>query len=162
VDIAVIAQFVNLVKLNVSKNKIKAITIFGNDDVFPNLKWLDVSNNKFTELSVFKCPKLEVLDIGFNKLEKVNENWTGHPNVRVLKSVDNKFKSIQIFKDMPKLSELYVEANVISTILGYETLPKLKKLHLRRNRIEKFEDELPPHESLSYLNLRGNKVGDLA
>jgi Leucine-rich repeat (LRR) protein len=94
VDIAVLTQFANLVKLNVSKNKIKAITIFGNDDVFPNLKWLDLSNNKYTELTGFKCPKLEVLDIGFNKLEKVNESWVGHPNIRVLKTVDNKFKSM--------------------------------------------------------------------
>jgi len=94
VDIAVLTQFANLVKLNVSKNKIKAITIFGNDDVFPNLKWLDLSNNKYTELTGFKCPKLEVLDIGFNKLEKINESWVGHPNIRVLKTVDNKFKSI--------------------------------------------------------------------
>ena len=156
-----LAQFTNLQKLNVSKNKIKAIALFGNDDAFPNLKWLDVSNNKFTELTVFKCPKLEILDIGYNKLEKVNENWTGHPNVRVLKTVDNKFKSLQIFKDMPKLEELYIESNVVQSILGYETMPKLRRLHVRRNRIEKFEDELPPHESLQYINLRGNKVPDL-
>lgn len=63
---------------------------------------------------------------------------------------------------MPKLEELYIEANVVSSIVGYETMPKLRRLHMRRNRIEKFEDELPPHESLTYINLRGNKVSDLA
>jgi len=94
VDIAVLAGFTNLVKLNVSKNKVKAITVFSNEEAFQSLKWLDVSNNKFTELTVFKCPKLEYLDIGYNKLEKVNEAWAGHPNVKVLKSVDNKFKSL--------------------------------------------------------------------
>ena len=94
VDISVVAQFLNVVKLNVSKNKIKAITVFGNEEAFPNLKWLDLSNNKFNELTVIKCPKLECLDLGFNKLEKVNEAWTGHPNLKVLKSVDNKFKSL--------------------------------------------------------------------
>ena len=35
-------------------------------------------------------------------------------------------------------------------------------MHLRRNKLEKFEDELPTHESLQYINLRGNKVPDLA
>ena len=148
VDIAVLAQFTSLVKLNVSKNKIKAITVFSGDEAFPNLKWLDLSNNKFPELVGIKCPKLEYLDLSFNKLEKVNETWTGHPNVKMLKSVDNKFKSLQTFKDMPKLEEIYLENNAIASIMGYETLPKLKKLHLRRNRIEKFEDELPPHEGL--------------
>ena len=63
---------------------------------------------------------------------------------------------------MPKLEEIYLEANVIQSILGYETMPKLKRLHLRRNKIEKFEEELPPNESLQYINLRGNKVPDLA
>lgn len=63
---------------------------------------------------------------------------------------------------MPKLEELYIEANVVSSIVGYETMPKLRRLQIRRNRIEKIEDELPPHEALTYLNLRGNKVSDLA
>jgi len=62
---------------------------------------------------------------------------------------------------MPKLEELYLESNVVASILGYETLPKLRRLHLRRNRIEKFEDELPPHEGLQSINLRGNKVPTL-
>ena len=62
---------------------------------------------------------------------------------------------------MPKLEEIYIEANLVQSILGYETMPKLKRLNLRRNKIEKFEDELPVHESLQYINLRGNKVPDL-
>ena len=62
---------------------------------------------------------------------------------------------------MPKLEELYIESNVIGSILGYETMPKLRRLHLRKNKIEKFEDELPPHEGLVYLNLRVNKVPSL-
>lgn len=81
-------------KLNVSKNKIKNIALFSNEENFPNLKWLDVSNNKYTELVAIKPAKLEYLDIGYNKLEKVNDSWTGHPNIKVLKSVDNKFKSL--------------------------------------------------------------------
>ena len=161
VDIAILDKFTNVVKLNVSKNKIKTIQVFSVDENFPNLKWLDVSNNKFTELTVIKCPKLEYLDIGYNKLEKVNEAWTGHPTVKVLKTVDNKFKNLQVFKDFPKLEELYFEANAVQSILGYETMPKLRKLHLRKNRIEKFEDELPPHEGLQSINLRGNKVSAL-
>lgn len=154
VDISILAQFPNVVKLNVSKNKVKTISVFGNDDVFPSLKWLDVSNNKFPELTGIKCPKLEYLDIGYNKLEKFNENWTGHPNVKILKSIDNKFKNLQCLKDFPKLEELYLESNVVQSIVGYETLPKLRILHLRKNRLEKIEDELPPHEGLTYFNIR--------
>ena len=161
VDIALLAQFPNLVKLNVSKNKIKSIAVFSSEEAFLNLKWLDVSNNKFTELALVKCPKLEYVDLSYNKLEKVSESWVGHPTVRVLKSVDNKFKSLQIFKDMPKLEELYLEANVLTSILGYETMPKLRVLHIRKNRLEKFEEELPPHEGLAIINMRGNKLQTL-
>jgi len=68
-----------------------------------NLKYLDLSNNKFTEMAAFKLPKLEYLDVSYNKLEKINEGWTGHANLKVLKSVDNKFKNFNAFKGLPKL-----------------------------------------------------------
>ncbi len=148
-------------KLDISRNKVKNINIFANEELFPNLKWLDISNNKYTELVAIKCPKLEYLDISYNKLEKVSEGYTGHANIKVLKSIDNKFKNLAPFKDMPKLEELYMAANVVSSISGYETMPKLRKLHLRKNRIEKFEDEMAPLETLEYINLRGNKLLNL-
>jgi len=49
--------------------------VFTTDDMFPNLKWLDVSNNKLGEMPAFKLPKLEYLDISHNNLEKVNDGW---------------------------------------------------------------------------------------
>lgn len=67
-----------------------------------------MQNNKFTELVGLKLPKLEYLDISYNKLEKVNEAWTGHPNIKVLKSIENKFKNLGPFKECSKLEELYL------------------------------------------------------
>lgn len=61
-----------------------------------------------TEFPPFNLPKLEYLDISGNKLEKINEGWQGHPNLKVLKAVDNKFKNLAPFKNMPKLIELYL------------------------------------------------------
>jgi Leucine-rich repeat (LRR) protein len=110
-DIASLKDMQQLVYLNLAKNKIKALTIFTQEEMFPNLKWLDVSNNKLVELPGLKLPKLEYLDIGYNKLEKVNEAWTGHANIRILKSVDNKFKNFAAFKAMPMLEELYLANN---------------------------------------------------
>lgn len=38
----------------------------------------------------------------------------------------------------------------------------LRKLHLRKNKVEKIEEEgLPEFPALTYLNLRGNKVPNL-
>jgi len=161
VDVNIVAQLTGLVKLNLAKNKIKSINLFTNEENFPSLRWLDISNNKYTELVGIKCAKLEYLDISYNRLEKVSEGWTGHPNVRIMKSIDNKFKNLAPFKEMPKLEELYLESNVVASLTGYDNLPNLRKLHLRKNKIEKIEDELPPLENLQYLNLRSNKVPNL-
>jgi Leucine-rich repeat (LRR) protein len=133
----------SLIKLNLAKNKIKSINLFTNEENFPNLRWLDISNNKYTELVGIKCQKLEYLDISYNRLEKVNEGWNGHPNIKILKSIDNKFKNLAPFKEMPKLEELYLESNVITNLIGYENLPNLRKLHLRKNKIEKIDEEFP-------------------
>lgn len=62
---------------------------------------------------------------------------------------------------MPKLEELYLASNVINSLNGWENLPSLRKLHLRKNKIEKLDEEIAPLESLTYLNLRGNRIQNL-
>ena len=158
VDVSSLKDMQQLIYLNLSKNKIKAVGVFTQEEIFPNLKWLDLSNNKLTELSGIKLPKLEYLDIGYNKLEKVNEAWTGHPNLRILKTVDNKFKTFAAFKAMPMLQELYLANNQISVLTGWEQMPALRRLHLRRNKIDKFDEETPVLENLEWINLRANKI----
>ena len=108
VDVQHIANLQNLTYLNLARNKVKNISIFANEENFPNLRWLDVSSNKFTEFPAFKIPKCDYLDISFNKLEKVNEGWAGHDNLKIIKSVDNKFKNLAPFKNLPRLEELYL------------------------------------------------------
>ena len=147
--------------LNLSKNKIKAVAIFTQEEMFPNLKWLDVSSNKLTELPGFKLPKLEYLDISNMNIEKINDGWAGHANLKVFKCFANKFKSLAQFKAMPKCEELYASNNQITVITGWEGLPIIKKLHLRRNKIEKVDEELAPSETLEYLNLRANKIAGM-
>jgi Leucine-rich repeat (LRR) protein len=62
---------------------------------------------------------------------------------------------------MPKLEELYLANNSINSFAGYEGLPVLKILHLRRNKIEKFDEELPELPALTYINLRSNKIASM-
>lgn len=59
---------------------------------------------------------------------------------------------------MPKLEELYLANNNIAALNGYEGLPALRILHMRRNKIEKIDDEFPELPALEYLNLRSNKL----
>ena len=160
VDISGMRELTRIVHLNLSNNRIKNISIFAQEDCFLTLKWLDVSSNKFSEFPAFKCPALEYLNIKDNKLEKVNEAWAGHENLRILDASDNKFKSLAPFKTMPKLEELYLQKNNIAALAGWETLPVLKILHLRGNKIDKIEEELPPLDELEVLNLRRNNLKD--
>ena len=149
--------------LDLSGNKVKNLTIFTNEECFLNLKYLDISDNKFNEFAAFKLPKLEYLDVSKNKLEKVNADWKGHENIRILKSVDNKFKTLQLFSNMPKLEQLYVAKNAIQTFTQLEGVPNLKRLHMRENKIDKFpeeEEEMISLPALEYLNLRKNKLVD--
>jgi len=107
-------------------------------------------------------PKLEYLDISKNTtMEKCSEGWTGHPNVRKVRSLETKFKTLAAFKNCPKLEELYMAKNQLTAFAGWESLPALKILHLRGNKIEKVEDELPELPALEYLNLRNNRVPSL-
>ena len=110
-DISSIKDLSKIIKLNLSNNRIKNVSVFSQDDLFPNLVWLDISSNKFPEFPAFKCPKLEYLNISGNKLEKVNEAWTGHERLKIVFAADNKFKSLAPFKSMPKLEELYMASN---------------------------------------------------
>ena len=51
-----------------------------------------------------------------------------------------------------------MQSNAVTSLIGWESLPALKKLVLRRNKIEKIEEELPELPSLQYINLRSNKI----
>ena len=148
-----------LTKLNLNTNRIKNMGIFGMEGVLPNLLWLDISNNKFNEWPAITCPKLDYLNISGNKLEKVNEAWAGHANLRIISAVDNKFKSLNYFKNLPKLEELYLASNLIASFSGWEGgLPSLKRLHLRRNKIANIDEELGELPELEYLNVRHNAI----
>ena len=46
-EISPMKDLTKLIKLNVSNNKIKNMAVFAMEDAFPNLQWLDISNNKF-------------------------------------------------------------------------------------------------------------------
>ena len=166
-DPGALQTMANVIHLDLRGNKINNLSIFTNEELFLNLKWLDVGFNAFKEFPAFKLPKLEYLDVSSNKLEKINEGWQGHQQLKILKAGDNKFKNMNLFKGMPKLEELYAPMNAIITLGGYADLGALKKLHLRGNKIENIAGggddgvELPELPALTYLNLRSNQIKDM-
>jgi len=54
--------------------------------------------------------------------------------------------------------------NLVQTLTGWENLPMLRKLHLRKNKIDKIgnaEEEMPDLPALEYINLRRNNIEKL-
>ena len=68
---------------------------------------------------------------------------------------------MNFIKGMPKLEECYLANNNIASLEGYADLPALKKLHLRRNKIAKFPEEMVELPALEYLNLRSNLIENM-
>ena len=160
-EISLLSSLTRIMHLDLSNNRIKNMSIFSQDDAFLELKWLDISFNKFLEFPAFKCPKLKYLNVSGNKLEKINEGWTGHDALEIIWAVDNKFKSLAPFKSMPKLEELYLGQNLLTAFAGWESLPVLRILHVQRNKIDKIDEELPPLDELVEVNMRHNNISKL-
>eukprot|EP01022_Parablepharisma_sp_SALTPOND_P016776 TRINITY_DN253_c0_g1_i2.p1 TRINITY_DN253_c0_g1~~TRINITY_DN253_c0_g1_i2.p1 ORF type:complete len:421 (+),score=70.27 TRINITY_DN253_c0_g1_i2:1087-2349(+) len=159
-DFQLLSSFDHLVYLNISNNKIKHINYLGEEEKFPNLQRLEAQNNKITEVPLLKAPKLQYLDVSGNSITKYDRIEGGHPSLTVFKGNQNRFKSLYLFKDMPKLKEIYLDDNVITIMNDYENIPELQVLSLKRNKIDKLEEDLPELPNLTKLNLRGNKISN--
>ena len=159
-DFQLLVGFDHLVYLNVSNNRIKHINYLAEEDKFPCLQRLEAQNNKLIELPIIKAPKLQYIDVSDNLIAKYDRAEGGHPALTIFKASQNKFKSLYLFKDMPKLREIYLDDNVISAMNDYENIPELRVLSLKQNRIEKLEEDFPELPNLNKLNLKGNKISN--
>lgn len=159
-DFQLLTSFDHLIYLNLANNKVKHINYLAEEDKFPNLQRLEVQNNKLVELPLLKVAKLTYLDISDNAITKYDRIEGGHPSLTVFKANNNKFKSLFFFKDMPKLKEIYLNENTVSSFNDYENIPELEILCLDKNKIDKVEEEFPELPKLSRLSLQGNKLNN--
>lgn len=159
-DISALAQFKNLVCLQMSENKIKTLAVFCEEENFPSLRRLEIAKNKITELMPIQCPKLEYLDASGQKIEK-HEAWTGHANLKVLKLSENKLKTMGFCTNLPALESLDLANNAIAALGGYEGLDALKSLNLEGTKIDKIEEECPPLPALESINLSSTRISNI-
>jgi len=159
-DLQQVLNFDHVVYLNISNNKVKHINYLAEEDKLPCLQRLEAQNNKITELPLIKAPKLQYLDVSGNAIGKYERIEGGHASLMVFKANQNKFKSLYFFKDMPKLREIHLEDNIVGAMNDYENIPELRVLNLKRNKIEKLEEDLPELANLTRLNVRGNRIAN--
>ncbi|CAG8715956.1 25485_t:CDS:2, partial [Racocetra persica] len=75
---------------------------------FTNLRCLECSENKITQLVIINCPNLELVDCSYNRL--VNLNFSNCPNLRQLSCYDNFLTELDL-SQFPKLENLSISDN---------------------------------------------------
>ena len=185
-----INEFNQKYKLNIKENDVKldlSRKNLGNDGLknlgkinFKELKELDLYGNNISDIKIlnnFKLNKLEILDLGNNKIKDINNldeinfeelkelylNENNISEIKVFKNVkfeklkildlsDNNLSDINIFEktNFPELEKLYLNNNSVTDIKIFEKINfnKLKMLYLYDNKIDKENNNL----IISYLN----------
>ena len=160
-NVIILSRLPNILRLDLSGNRLSSLEFFNNEETFTNLQYLDLSRNLVRNMTAIKVPKLIYLNLSRNEIINIDQ-FQPHPNLRILELRGNRISNASGLKGMPKLEELYLCENSIVYIDTLEELPSLRKLHLRKNNISVVEeDKAPELPELQYLNLRENLLKDL-
>jgi len=100
-----------LVRIDCNTNEIKDMDIFSEPNKMPFLQYINLSINKIRELPKMSLNNLLELNLDQNEI-KTAENFTGLPNLGILRMRNNKLKNCTGLANMPKLRELYL-VNII-------------------------------------------------
>ena len=157
----ILSRLPNILRLELNSNRLSSLEFLNNEETFTNLQYLDLSRNLIRNLTSIKVPKLIHLRLNHNEIVNTDQ-FTGHPNLKILELRGNKITNINGLKSMVKLEELYLCENTIAYIDTLEEFPSLKILNLRKNNISVIEEEkIPELPELQYLNLRENILKDI-
>lgn len=159
-NVIILSRLPNILRLELSGNRLSSLEFFNNEETFTNLQYLDLSKNLIRNLTPIKVSKLGYLNLSHNEIMSTDQ-FQPHANLKILELRANKISGLGGLKSMSKLEELYLSENSIVYIDTLEDLPMLKKLHLRKNNIVVVEeDKIPELPELQYLNLRENLLKD--
>ncbi|RXG69023.1 Leucine-rich repeat-containing protein 58, partial [Armadillidium vulgare] len=132
--------------------------------LFPNLKFLDLSNNNLTHINDFLLVlvNLQTLYLKNNSLgnESLPKDFSCLSKLRELNLSGNQFTRIpsQIYQ-ITNLKYLYMGCNAIGEILpDIKNLQNIQVLHLGGNNLERVPDELGQLHKLGVLALCNNKL----
>lgn len=124
---------------------------------------IDLSHNAFTAIDLTKYEKLVRINLSFNKLEHLAEDFMtadSIKNVRMIDLTNNSFAAIPAaIKKMTGLQELYLGHNRI-TAVGREfgSLRQLRIANFGSNEIRRFDMVC---RSLQILNIEHNQLRDM-
>ncbi|MCF0072224.1 TIR domain-containing protein [Dyadobacter sp. CY261] len=125
-----------LEKVNVSHCiNLKVVEFTG---YFPNLRQIDISRSSVETLKLDKCPALTLLNIGFNRLKKLD-----------------------LLDSFGMLMYIFAQGNEINQFNFRKPLPKLSIVDLADNKLENIPMQLSNCVELEELNLSRNGINQL-
>lgn len=131
-------KFPKLKDFNISNNLIVNIEDFGFSEL-PKIQKLNFHNNQITELPRLTFNTLTVLNLDQNNISTLDEEFerSDLPSLERLFLRGNKLKSWPEDLYLDKLSKLNLAENQLTDFVNINkaTLPELKELNLKKNRI---------------------------
>ena len=148
-----------LIFLDLYNNNIKEIC---NLHTVPTLRVLMLGKNYIERIrNLQNLTKLDVLDLHSNKIGKI-ENIGHLSELRVLNLANNLITHVEAnsLSGLVSLTEINLRRNLIESVQGLSNCPRLQRIFLSNNRIEKFESvgSIKDAHQLSELALDGNPV----
>lgn len=150
----------NLIFLDLYNNQIKEIN--GLHTVL-TLRVLMLGKNQIDKIkNLGMLTKLDVLDLHSNKISKI-EGLSQLQELRVLNLANNQISVLENLEGLLSLSEMNLRRNFIDKIKT-GTLPKLQRLFLSNNKLDKLEslDSFSLFPALNELALDGNPIFTLS
>lgn len=139
----------------------KGIVLLDGIERFPNLVRLDLTKNRISDITPLAGLKdLQVLLLGYNEIEDI----TPLAQLKDLRNVylhNNRIETLIDFSTLDKLETVTLEENGITDISCFENATSLRYLYLRGNSIS----DLTPVSGLSglrSLNVAKNLVSDIS
>ncbi|KAJ1849832.1 hypothetical protein LPJ73_003650, partial [Coemansia sp. RSA 2703] len=147
-----------LVHVNLANNEFKDMSVV---EQLPQLNVLNMSGNKLKAISasVAACSKLKAIILGQNKITRIEHlDKLGDLNTLVVSH-----NEVTKLPDMPQLKELTkisAAHNKIATIPDLALYPKLKEIRLNDNVIRTVPEGIRSCTSLRVIDLGNNMIDD--
>ncbi|KAI8841441.1 hypothetical protein BJ741DRAFT_575131 [Chytriomyces cf. hyalinus JEL632] len=148
-------------KLDLSVNKLSNAAL--GPFAFPNLTWINLSNNSLTSFAGLEnCPLLQILNLSHNKITSIS----GIRNFTNLKALILNNNSIAALPDLTplaaNLNTLVLSHNKLTALpKPFPHLPHLKKLSVSNNSLTEYPVFMIPAPQIQELRLSHNKLSTL-
>ncbi len=138
-----LSGLINLRELYLNNNNIEFLSGCGS---LPKLSFLNLANNQIKSLKGLEefagCPKLSKIDLSENQISDLCkfEPISHLHNLEEINLTKNQITEVNITYDVPKLKRLSLDENQINKIVAIKNLSGLESIDLQNNKLTKLEN----------------------